>query len=713
MSCFLNYSFIVTGDCTNTNSGAFNLSIYGEAPDYTIEWVYPSLGTIPLGAGVTGYTVDSLSAGTYTFNVIDSCDRNTVIPVNVYISSGTCVSIVKSDTSCNFNNGSITGITENFYGSSSFYLFEITLGYISSGTSFTNMYSFYNLSPGIYYIVADDGGGCVGTSPSCIVESSGMLDFRFYIVNDSGCAVNLGKIFITGITGNGPYTYLWSTGEITSSISGLSEGNYSVQVTDSEGCSITKTATVQKVPLIGLGSFIDTINPSCFTSDGEVTVMVTGGTAPYYYSGSNGSVYISFSQSQTFVNLAPGLFSVQVTDAALCNFVASTTILPPGGFSIVEIGINSSKCNNIEGSIDPITIFGGSGNYTYILEYPDGHVITYNTSSQVWQFTGLSGGTYTLAIMDGVCTFVGSYTIQNEDLFTLTAVTTGTTCNSSNGVINISISEGGTPPYIYSINGNSFGPTSLTAYTFNNLSYGVYSVSVTDTTGCVQSDVVSVDYSESVGFILASVDSLNGSNGEISAFITNGNPPFTLVWSDNVNGQTGYTVTNLSADTYTLTVTDDNGCVKSNSVVINGINTVESYQVYNICDNDFINSDTLIKKGPRQMLNEGFHDLTSGDTNCILNYSIFEVVVSVSGESLSTVIYTGYTLNDYPLDNDFYGEVENLLLQFDGIGNVIIDIEENVITILTDCDTEITLSDAQVIVNLVIHYNISCVECET
>ena len=94
MSCFLSYTSSITGDCTNTNLGAFTIYIDGAAPDYTIQWLSPTTGTVSLGAGVTAYTQTNLSAGTYSFNIIDSClPTNTSLPVNIYISSGTCVSI--------------------------------------------------------------------------------------------------------------------------------------------------------------------------------------------------------------------------------------------------------------------------------------------------------------------------------------------------------------------------------------------------------------------------------------------------------------------------------------------------------------------------------------------------------------------------------------------------------------------------------------------
>ncbi len=151
MSCLLSVVRSFTGDCTNSSIGAINVEITGSAPDYTIQWVQPSsYGVISLGAGVTGYTQTGLSGGTFIFNVIDSCAvENTVLPVSFYISTGTCVSITSTqDTTCNFNNGILTASTANLYNeTASFYLYNNSLGYVTSGFSYTNEYVFTNLSP--------------------------------------------------------------------------------------------------------------------------------------------------------------------------------------------------------------------------------------------------------------------------------------------------------------------------------------------------------------------------------------------------------------------------------------------------------------------------------------------------------------------------------------------------------------------------------------
>ena len=163
-----------------------------------------------------------------------------------------------------------------------FELYEINSGYITSGTSFTNNFVFPNLSAGTYYVVADDGGGCTGKSQSCIVKDSTPMDFGFYIINNAGCGIDTGAIYITGLTGVGPYTYLWNNGNTTSSITGLTGGSYSVTITDSQGCTLNKPVNVGIVPNVGIAA-IFTTNPSCFSADGTVDVIVTGGTPPILF----------------------------------------------------------------------------------------------------------------------------------------------------------------------------------------------------------------------------------------------------------------------------------------------------------------------------------------------------------------------------------------------------------------------------------------------
>jgi hypothetical protein len=637
MACSLNVGISITGDCSNTNSGVFSVDIYGTAPDYSIQWINPALGTIALGSGVTGYTATTLSAGTYTFNVLDSCSSpsQTVLPVNVNISSGTCVSITgQQNTTCNFDNGALTAQTSSFYGSADFYLYNTLTGFITSATTGVNTFVIPPiLSPGIYYVVADDGGGCTGMSETVIIKSSSSLSWGFYVVEDSGCN--------------------------------------SVE-------------------------------------SGEVTVTVSGGTGPYYYSASTGQINVSFSSSQTFQNIGSGLFSVNVTDAALCSVVGSITVLTPNGFSIVTINTINANCGN-NGRIE-ITLIGGQKPFTYTLVNSNGDTETQVTNSSVWQFVNLAADTYTLTISDnGSCVYTNTYTIATTSPFTLSASTTGTTCNLQNGSVNISIS-GGTPPYTVNI-GSQLQQIQTSAVTFNNLFSGVYAAEIDDAVpGCAQIINFVIDSSEDVDFLLQGTNANNGNDGTLSAYITNGTPPFTLLWSNNVNGQTGYYLSNLSAGTYSLQVTDSDGCVKLRSVTIDGFDAISSFQTFNICDSEFENIGELVKKGPKEMLNEGYYDLTSGYTNCLLNQATFNIVATIGEITNTSEFYTSYALNDFPTDEEYFDALVTLLESFDQVAQVNIDPLNNGIQIIAKCEEQYLVA-TDVSVDMFIEYNISCQYC--
>lgn len=719
MACIIPYNLSLTGDCTNSNLGAFNLELLAGAValPYQINWVYPS--TLPPVAVVSlpyDYSLVGLSAGTYSFTISDACvdPGMTIIPINFNISSGTCVNIDNTiSTTCDLPNGSLTATTSNFYGLGEYYLYELTDGYITSGTAYLNSFTFNLLSAGTYYVVANDGGGCTGKSETCIVKSSSTLDYGFYTIDNAGCNATSGAIYVTGLTGQPPYTYLWSNGGVLSSITGLTEGIYSVSVTDSTGCVQIKSVSIDKVPPVGFGSFVST-NPTCFNSDGEITITITGGTGPYYYSGSNGSSIITFSQSHTFTNLGSGFFSVTVTDAGLCSFTQTTTLLPSDSFSIVSITLTNSICNNNSGSIS-VSLIGTISTYIYTLTDTNGNTFIESSSSFNAGFPNLPSGTYTLSITNTSptpCVFVGTYVIENTVLFELTVETTGTTCNSDDGAVTLMITEGGVPPYKYEINGQPWVFDSNTAHTFTNLLSGNYTATVTDANFCQQTLPFIIPASNSIDFTLVGTNTVLGGDGTVSAFITEGEPPFTLTWSPNANGQTGLTINSLSAGTYTLTITDDNGCTQTRSVTINGLTSVSSYQVYNVCDTDFQNSGELIEKGPQQMLIEGFHDLTLTDTNCVLNQSIFSAQITVNGVTTLQPFYTGTTLSEYPSNELWYNIIQETISSYEGIEEVIINSDKNEIIIITVCGTEsLDFNNTAVIVNLIINYDISCVEC--
>jgi len=726
MACTLSYSLTgLTGDCQNLNQGAFGILIEGTAPPYTIEWLDPQLGTVLLPGDT--YDMSSLSAYTYIFNITDSCNdpENVTILASVHISSGFCVNISGvTKTTCNVNNGSLTATTQYDYGNYRWLLYN-TAGYITSATTNNTLTPhgaiFDGLEPGIYHVDVIDDGGCTARTESVIVDPSSNLTYDIYVVDNSGCvpSINTGKIFVNNIVGTPPYTFLWKQGETIlpdtgNAITGLSVGSYSVTVSDSSGCVLVKSGNVNSVPPMEEAGLYPT-QPTCFGNDGEVTIILEGGTSPFTFSGSNNVILTSFDNYVTFDGLPGGMFYYTVQDSGLCKYSSSVMLNTPKSFLLVGIDTVNSTCGNGLGSIS-VNVTSGTPPYTFEVISSDNSVNTsVVTETQNYQFTSLASGTYTIRITDGgPCTYTTTRTIENEVNFEFNYSVVDTNCGGSNGSVTVEVVNG-EGPFTYEINSGEIITLPDTTYTFSNLPSGNYVISVTDTTLlCKLSDDIYVGTSESVELVTSFVNPTDCSNGIINVFIVNGHPPYTITWSSNVNGQTGLSINSLSAGTYSVNVTDSLGCFKQKTITLTGgICCSLSYELFEICENDFNNTGELLTKNPLLMLKEGFADLTMGDENCVLNKAIFDAVTNVNGVSASTPFYTGYTLTDVPSDELFADTVKTMLLNYDGIGTVTIDTTKNKIVITTDCESDVSLLDTVVSVSMVIHYDISCVSCST
>ena len=706
----LNYNITVTGDCSNNNSGAFNLFVSAGTPPYTVQFLNPSYASQTITTQPA--SLAGLASNVYQIRVNDSSlPTNNEFLLNIPISSGVCGSIVAvQNTTCGNNNGSVTGSSTSLYSSTNFSLYDINDNYISSATTNTDAVVFGQLSAGTYYLGVTDLGGCTAFTQTFIIEESTPLDFGLYAVPNSSCGGNpIGKIFVTGQTGQAPYSYLWSDGQTGSTITGLTSGVYSVAVTDALGCTLSKSATITNVNPVGLGIFTST-PPTCLQSNGVINMTITGGTAPYYYSASTGDVLVSYSNTFTLSGLSAGQYNFQVTDAGLCQMFAGTTLETPGGISSVSVQGQNSSCSSSNGSIT-VNVVGGTTPYTYTLIYPTGNQLNITNSQTTQIFQNLSGGTYSVSVSDNSgCSSIQEVTLVAQNKFTISTQVLGTSCNQNNGTVTILTSTGSTLPLDYSVDGiqNVFD-TNLTAVTFNNLTSGTHVVSVTDADGCVQTTNILVPSRQALNYTLYSTSCGSGSSGKITAFITSGEPPFTFNWSDNVpNEPQQIQVTGLTAGTYSLTVVDSNGCSLTRNTTITCNTNSTNYQTY-VMGAEVFSIESPTKFGLLQMLNEGFFDLTSGNTGCDLISAIFTAKVSVnpSGIVSSQNFFTSTSLVQVPSDNLWYDTIRTLLLGIPGVGNVTIDQINNQITIETSRNNT-SLEGQEIVIDLVIDYNIIC-----
>jgi hypothetical protein len=452
-----------------------------------------------------------------------------------------------------------------------------------------------------------------------------------------------------------------------------------------------------------------------------------GGTAPYFFSGSSGQVEITFDTSVTFTGLSSGGYSFLVTDAGLCTIYDTVSLQTPNSFSTVAVNTTNSFCSTNNGSIQVLVDNGISSvaNLLISVSGSTGIQETGTLGNPNQTFNGLPNGNYLVTVTSAGCTYSATTTISSVNLYSATTLVTGTTCGSSNGRVEVTVSTGGTFPYLFTLTGPIYDPTTTTSPVgiFNNLKWGNYTLTVQDSGSptCIQTFAVYVDYSQSVYFDLFPTQPLNGNDGSITTFIYSGEPPFNLIWSGgSINGFTGDTVTGLTAGTYSLTCTDVSGCSFTKSVTLTGTKKYVDYRYYTVCEEQFFDSGLVQKKTMRSMFLEGLNDLTSGDTNCVINSAEFTVYAEVSGQSAQTQFYTSTGATDYPSDLVWANAITDILESFSGISSVTVDITSNRITITTSCD-DITkncvtqqinpLQDTEIKVNLMIDYNISCVSC--
>jgi hypothetical protein len=703
------YSIFVTGACQSNTTGSISILPFGGTPPYTVEWINPNLGddTITIVPSLRS----GLSTGAYAVRLNDSTlPVNLEFYVNIPVSSGVCVSIVDSaGTTCGLNNGSITGSSSTNYSSASFYLYSGNGQFISSAITNTNNVVFGSLTAGTYNVGVLDLGGCTGLSETIVIEESSPFDYGLYVVPNSSCGGDpLGKIYVTGQTGPSPYTYLWSNGLTTSFVTGLTEGNYSVTVTNADGCVLSKNIALNKVNPVGFGNFVVT-QPSCFSNDGVLEMTITGGTAPFYYSASTGDFEISYSPTYTLSGLSSGQISIKVTDSGFCTFTETTQLLTPNGMSSVSITGTNSSCSNTNGAI-LVAVQGGSTPYTYTLIYPTGNTNVVSNTNSTQEFINLTAGTYSVFVEDSSgCSFNDEITLITQNKFTIGTQITGSTCGLNNAIVEVFKTTGGTSPFDYILDGTSqIIDTTQSAVTFTNVSQGNHTISVVDADGCTQSVNFFIDYSEPISYSLYSSSCGTGNEGSITAFISSGVPPFTFYWSDNVpNNPQQITVTGLTAGTYSVTVVDNTGCSLKRPIDIVCSQSFISYQVYTMGQEEFqLQSGT--KCGLLQMLNEGFVDLTSLNEGCVLNSAVFAAKVSVNpaGLTYTNTFFTATTLNQAPSDNLWYSTLTSLLTSIPGVQSVTIDALSNKIIIQTTVGGP--LNNQIITVDVLIEYDITC-----
>ena len=454
-------------------------------------------GTAPY-TGIGTFTVTS---GSYTYNVTDfnGCISNANI--NVTQPSVLVTNITQTSQIQCF--GGLGQVSVSGSGG--------TAPYFSTGS--------FSVSAGTTTFSITDVNGCP-SSDSILITQQSQLAVNVTGVNPLCNAGNTGSAIATVSGGTAPYSYSWSNGGNTSNNLNLIAGNYSVTVTDLNGCSVIGSINLTQPNTLGSNSLVS--SPIlCNGGNGQVTVSGVGGTAPYSGTG-------------TFTVLA-GLSNFTVTYANGC--VSTTNINVPEPSLLVASSSVSS----------PINCFNGTG--TILVSATGGTPSYSNTGSFV-----VNAGTYNYIVTDtNGCTANTTAIITQPSQLTPTAtIINPIPCNGGTATISIS-ATGGTPTYT--------GTGNFTA------NVGIQNYIVLDLNNCSASVSINVAQpsllTSSVSVQNVSCNGLNNGSATVSAL--GGTPNYTYLWS---NGNTNATASNLAPGTYTVLFTDSNGCVSNNSATI-------------------------------------------------------------------------------------------------------------------------------------------------
>lgn len=519
--------------CNSVLPSSFTIS--GPGGPYSVTGIY----SVYCALGATydnSYTliVSPAFTQTGTYNICFAANGGGVSDLcgNLSQSSAPCLSFAvteltlatsKTDATCfGGNNGSVSVAASGATGSYSY-------SWSGGGTSATKS----GVGAGTYTVTVTSGN-CTKTASVTVNEPTTGLTATT-TSTPANCGQNDGTATVSPL-GGGSFSYNWSNGQTSQTATNLSAGNYSVTVRDANNCS-----TIANVNVPNVNSTLTITlkgDTACGGGTGKLFVTATGGNGGYSYVWSNAQT------TDTISNLANGIYSVTVRDAANCSVTASTGVRRTPVITLTSSSTISS-CGQGSGSAT-VTANGGAGGFTYL----------WSNSQTTPTATNLTAGVYTVTVTDfNNCQDSTSVTVAQAGGPTISISSkSDVSCfNKSDGSAIVS-STGGSGTVTYNWSNLQTGNTAT------NLAPGTYTVTATDGNNCTATSTLTINQPDSISIASFSIDSTscyNGSDGNISIVTSGGSGTFNYLWS---NGQTSSIANNLTAGNYIVTVTDANNC---------------------------------------------------------------------------------------------------------------------------------------------------------
>ncbi len=588
--------------CNGSNDGNISVSVAGGAGPYGYSW----------SSGDTTNSTAQLTAQTYSVTVtgLNGCVAEGSYVVDEPASLETTLDSL-DDVVCNgFSNGKAYTSTS---GGTAPYSFQW-----SNGSVLANP---IDLSVGSHQLVVTDSEACSDTLQIEVMEVA-PVSINATSINVTCNGAQDGIAAVSALGGTGAYAYQWSNGATQDSVPGLDTGWYQVTVTDGNSCSTTDSVLILEPDSLTT-DFVVT-NVSCFgEASGTIQTSVTGGNEGYTYQWSNGA------SDDSLYALVSGTYTLTLSDAKSCTRVDSALVEQPDSLTIQITALSNLLCHGDSTASFQASIAGGTspyaltwntgasvstlnqmpaGTYTasvsdsngcinqqsYLLTEPDPLLIGFDTilnpichsesnglvgasgnggtlpysfswSNGVQQSlnVGLDSGAYALTVTDGNgCASDTSIVLNHPPALSAAFSITDVACagDSSGSILTTTSNAQGSEDYLWSNGSVAANP--------GNIPADIYMVTITDSVGCELIESVIVNEPDSLGLeILANLNLCFGdSSGSLQASVAGGILPYSYAWS---NGASSSQNLNLPAGTYTLIVTDSNGCFQEESLVLN------------------------------------------------------------------------------------------------------------------------------------------------
>ena len=559
----------------------------------------------PNGFMATTQNINVQNPGIYTVTITSTANGCSATAAATVVQNTTLPTVsiaAPANLNCTLTSIQLNALASSQGGNFNYQWTTVNGNIVSGATTLTptvNAAGSYNL------LINNTTNGCTASAAVTVNQTPPVLAT---IANSQAVSCNggaNGSATASAASGSAPYNFIWSNGAITATANNLSAGTYTVTITDGNNCTATASATISQ-PAVLAANASATAQTANGVNNGTATAAPSGGTSPYVYLWSNGGA------TAAITGLAPGNYTVTITDAQGCTAVQTVTVNSFNCNLSATVTATNVSCNGAANGSAAVTLTGGTQPITYL----------WSNGAVTASISGLAVGNYTVSITDASgCPAVGSASITEPVALAANATATAVTAVNLNDGTATAQPTGGSLPYTYLWN------TGATTATITALAPGSYTPTITDANGCTATQTVTVNAFNCAlvtSVVTTSATCTESANGSATVVVSGGSAPYTFLWS---SGDLLPTAGNLIPGLYTVTVGDGAGCVSTASTTVMALDTV---------------SPTLACPGSIFLCGANIvtYPAPTATDNCNLNGAI---PVLVSGQASGTAFDDGVT----------------------------------------------------------------------